>query len=181
MRVQQVKQHYITKGTYTETGFFDGSLEERAKKEGDDAVRRLIDNGLKGCSVLCVLIGKETYTRRWVDYEILKSVSLGMGVLGIYINQLKHPQDGVDPRGPNPFLYLGYGRQDGRLRPMIKYETGWKDAPHQSLISESAAPYLASVDKPVLSELFRVYDWVNDDGYNNFGSWVESAARQAGR
>lgn len=25
------------------------------------------------------------------------------------------------------------------------------------------------------------YDWVNDDGYNNFGDWVEKAAKKAGR
>jgi hypothetical protein len=73
MRVQQVKQHYITKGTYTEAGFFDGSLEEKAKRDGNEAVKKLIDKGLVGSSVLCVLIGQETYTRRWVDYEILKA------------------------------------------------------------------------------------------------------------
>jgi hypothetical protein len=39
MRVQQVKQHYLVKGTYTEAGYFDGSLEEKAKKEGDMAVK----------------------------------------------------------------------------------------------------------------------------------------------
>ncbi len=85
-RVQQVKNHHVTKGTYTEAGFFDGSLEEKAKKEGDTVVKNLIDKGLIGSSVLCVLIGQETYTRRWVDYEILKSVQLGMGVFGIRIH-----------------------------------------------------------------------------------------------
>ena len=25
------------------------------------------------------------------------------------------------------------------------------------------------------------YDWINDDGYKNLGSWLEKAARQAGR
>jgi hypothetical protein len=25
------------------------------------------------------------------------------------------------------------------------------------------------------------YDWVNDDGYNNLGDWIEEAARNAGR
>jgi hypothetical protein len=181
MRVHQVKQHYVTKGSYTETGFFDGSLEEKAKKEGDDAVKKLIDTGLKGSSVLCVLIGKETYSRRWVDYEILKSVSLGMGIFGIRIHQLKHPQDGVDTPGSNPFSYLGYGTRDGKMCPMIKYETGWKDAPYQSLITQSAASYLDGTDKPILSDLFKVYDWVDNNGYNNFGYWVEAAAKQAGR
>ncbi|MCW5794344.1 MAG: TIR domain-containing protein [Nitrospira sp.] len=31
------------------------------------------------------------------------------------------------------------------------------------------------------SRLYKTYDWVNDDGYNNFASWVESAAKAAGR
>lgn len=181
MRVQQVKQHYITKGTYTETGFFDGSLEERAKKDGDAVVKKLIDNGLVGSSVLCVLIGKETYTRRWVDYEILKAVEYGMGVFGIRIHQLKDPKQGADLAGSNPFQFLGYGTKDDKLIPMIQYQSGWKDAPYLSPIDESAALYLKNTDKPVLSGLFSVYDWVDGDGYNNFGKWVEAAAKQAGR
>ena len=32
-----------------------------------------------------------------------------------------------------------------------------------------------------LSEIYRTYDWINDDGRNNLGSWIEAAAKQAGR
>ncbi len=53
-RVQQVKNHYVTKGTYTAAGYFDGSLEEKAKKESDTIVKNLIDRGMKGSTVLCV-------------------------------------------------------------------------------------------------------------------------------
>ncbi|MEM1349210.1 MAG: TIR domain-containing protein, partial [Myxococcota bacterium] len=28
---------------------------------------------------------------------------------------------------------------------------------------------------------YSFYNWVLDDGYNNLGSWIESAARAAGR
>jgi len=181
MRVQQVKQHYVTKVTYTEAGFFDGSLEEKAKKEGDEAVKTLIDKGLVGSSVLCVLIGKETYTRRWVDYEILKAVECGMGIFGIRIHQLKDPKQGIDTTGSSPFQFLGYGTRDEKLIPMIQYQSGWKDAPYLSPISKSVALYLEGTDKPILSSLFSVYDWVDDDGYNNFSKWVEAAAKQAGK
>lgn len=180
MRVQQVKQHYITKGSYTAGGFFDGSLEEKSKKEGDLAVKNLIDKGLSGSSVTCVLIGNETYKRRWVDYEILKSVELGMGVLGIRIHQLKDPNTGADTLGSNPFYYLGYGASGDKLQPMIRYDT-WKNAPHLSPINRNAARYLPSSGFPVLQDIFPVYDWVDNDGYNNFSKWVEEAARKAGR
>lgn len=31
------------------------------------------------------------------------------------------------------------------------------------------------------TSLYRTYDWVRDDGYNNIGHWIERAARDAGR
>jgi|ERR1051325_5308921 hypothetical protein len=31
-----------------------------------------------------------------------------------------------------------------------------------------------------LSSLYPTYDWVTNDGYNNFSSWVETAAAKAG-
>jgi hypothetical protein len=31
------------------------------------------------------------------------------------------------------------------------------------------------------TSIYRTYDWVRDDGYNNIGSWIELAARNAGR
>jgi hypothetical protein len=178
-RVQQVKQHYVTKGNYTAAGYFDGSLEEKAKTDGSDVVKGLIDTGLNGCSVLCVLMGKETSTRHWVYYEIFKSIENGMGVFGITINKLKDPKTGADDASSNPFDFAGYGAKDATLVPMIKYTNGWQNAPHLSPISTSAAVYLEKTNKPILSSLFRIYDWIDDDGYNNFNKWAEAAAKQA--
>jgi hypothetical protein len=35
--------------------------------------------------------------------------------------------------------------------------------------------------KVPFSRLYRTYDWVNDDGYKNLASWIEQAAKDAGR
>jgi MTH538 TIR-like domain (DUF1863) len=35
--------------------------------------------------------------------------------------------------------------------------------------------------KVLLSDIYPTYDWVNDDGYNNLGSWIEAAAKKAGK
>jgi hypothetical protein len=35
--------------------------------------------------------------------------------------------------------------------------------------------------KVLLSEIYPTYDWVNDDGRSNMGSWIETAAKKAGR
>jgi hypothetical protein len=31
------------------------------------------------------------------------------------------------------------------------------------------------------TSIYRTYDWVRDDGYNNIGGWIEQAAKVAGR
>ena len=36
-------------------------------------------------------------------------------------------------------------------------------------------------NKQYFYERFTTYDWKDDDGYNNFGDWVEQAAENAGR
>ena len=35
--------------------------------------------------------------------------------------------------------------------------------------------------KEYLSEIYYTYDWVNDNGRNNLGSWIEAAAKQVGK
>jgi hypothetical protein len=75
----------------SETGFYDASLWESAKTQGDFAVKRLIDSGLKNTSVTCFLIGEHTHTRKWCKYELQKSLDDGKGILGILLpNQSKH-------------------------------------------------------------------------------------------
>lgn len=34
--------------------------------------------------------------------------------------------------------------------------------------------------KTSFSKIYPTYDWVRDDGYKNFGDWVEKAAKAAG-
>ncbi len=83
-------------------GFHDESLWEEARKRGDDAVKRLINDGLKGTSVTAVLIGAETASRRYVSYEIERSVALGNGILGIRINNIKDKDGRTDRPGSIP-------------------------------------------------------------------------------
>lgn len=35
--------------------------------------------------------------------------------------------------------------------------------------------------KVPFSTIYKTYDWVDDDGYNNMSSWIEAAAKAAGR
>ncbi len=83
-------------------GWQDASLWEAAKKKGTKEVERLIEAGLKGTSVTVVLIGAETAGRRWVKYEIDRSVERGNGLLGIRIHGVLDQNRRRDSRGPVP-------------------------------------------------------------------------------
>lgn len=104
-RAMVVRNSWLTQDREA-AGFFDGSLEEKAKREGDEAVQRLINSGLNNTSVTVVLIGAETATRRWVTYEIQQSYDRGNGMLGIYVHNIAGFNRLTDVPGANPFANL---------------------------------------------------------------------------
>lgn len=83
-------------------GFQDASLWEEAKKKGDAAIKKMIDDALVGTSVTVVLIGAETAQRKYVTYEIEQSIAKGNGLLGIYIDQIADQDGSTTSRGAVP-------------------------------------------------------------------------------
>lgn len=103
-RVNTIRQHWLTKPNRDESGYWDHSLWESTKLRGKQALKDLIESGLKGSAVTAVLIGSQTAGREWVDYEIQRSHELGKGILGIYINQIRCAgTNRIESRGRNPF------------------------------------------------------------------------------
>ncbi len=97
-------------------GFKDSSLWEEAKKKGDADVKRLIDNGLHGTSVTVVCIGSQTAGRKFINYEIQKSIDRGNGIVGVQIHHLTPPNAPADPVGRTPALLTHHGY------PIFKYD-----------------------------------------------------------
>ncbi len=83
-------------------GWKDASLWEEAKRQGSEAIRHLIDEGLRNTSVTAVLIGQHTASRDWVDFEISESIQRGNGILGVRIHNVRDPNQGKSRRGPVP-------------------------------------------------------------------------------
>lgn len=83
-------------------GFQDASLWEKAKKNGDTAIKKLIDEGLKNTSVTVVCIGAKTAGRKYINYEIQKSIDRGNGIVGIQIHHLKNQKGEMDGPGDTP-------------------------------------------------------------------------------
>lgn len=175
-RVNVVRQHWVTKENRELAGFFDASLWEKSKKTDDDAVKRLVNEGLKNTSVTAVLIGDSTYDRRWVRYEIMKSIEIGNSLIGIHINSIKGKDEKTKSKGIDPFHYLGLKfNADGSVITGREWRNNnWIDYADLSgsLGTSDHKPFYGRNMK--LSEFgFPVYDWVSDDGYNNFSTWVD--------
>jgi hypothetical protein len=147
-RAAVVRNHAVTKEHDEAAGYVDKAAWESIKNDGDAAIKKWINEQLKGTSVTVVLIGPETDSREWVKYELRESYSKGNGLLGVTLHNIKDFAGKTDTAGSAYFGPLGK-------------DTGGNDV------------YFSSVAK--------VYDWILNDGYNNFGKWVEEAVSAASK
>jgi hypothetical protein len=108
-------------------GFKDSSLWEEAKKKGDDAVKKLIDAGLSGTSVTVVCIGNKTAGRKFINYEIQKSIDRGNGIVGVQIHHLKNFAGETDSAGETPALLTKHNYPVFKYVDHAKLKT-WIDA-----------------------------------------------------
>jgi hypothetical protein len=81
----------------------DDNSWEKVKKAGDAGIKKWIDNQMSACDVVIVLVGSETASRPWVDYEIRRAWDTHKPVFGIRIHGLKNLQGERDNPGANPF------------------------------------------------------------------------------
>lgn len=98
-RANQVRNSWVTKGSFTEAGFVDSADFEKVKRGGDSSIKKWIDKQLVGTSVTVVLIGEDTLSRKYVKYEIMKSLEKGNGIIGVHIDWLKDKDSKYCDRG----------------------------------------------------------------------------------
>lgn len=181
-RANIIKNSWVTRSDREDAGFFDASVFEEAKKKGDENLKRFLHQGLDGSSVTCVLAGAETYLRRWVRYELIKSFIRGNGILCVSIHQLQDRNQRTDTAGENPLANLAFRVADDRIEFHEKLGEKWSQSNDLPSMSLSNLAYdLGDKKWHTFATLFQTYDWVNNDGYNNIADWIESAAKAANR
>ena len=120
MRVNNVRNAFKVwyPGDHRLPTFYDSSLWGQRDLTTDGAVKRLIREGVEYTSVVCVLAGTETWNRRWVRYEIARSVIDRKGLLVVDINGINHHVDRAPHKlGRNPLDYMAVGAPgDGTFR-----------------------------------------------------------------
>jgi hypothetical protein len=186
--------------------FYDSSLWEKRQLEGPESVKNLIRGGVEYTSAVCVLVGSDTWARRWVRYEIARAVIDNRGLLAVHLNNIRHHVSRQpDVCGPNPLEFMCVGKvqpnepsafsgQRNSLaailgREPVKYylfertNQGW--VRYQDYTIPVDLPrYLADPQAGYLMPLSTgtvTYDFVNEEGHKNVGTWIDQAAQQVGR
>jgi hypothetical protein len=186
-RVNQIRNswRYLHESEREAEGFYDGSIWERSKAAGDESLKALIRDGIKNTSVTCVLAGTYTYQRRWVRYEIARSIVKGNGLLTTKIHSVRDSSGFPSSEGPNPLDYMGiYRVPDGRILLAERDESGqWRTYPDYTQAIELPAGWEQPGGTTVipLSRYGRLYDYVAHGGFSNFPGWVATAAKEAVR
>ena len=175
-RANVVRNHWRLKPDRESAGYFDASVWEKAKKESEIAVKRLINGAIKTTSNTCILVGSDTYNRRWVRYEIIKSLAKGNRIFAVHVNRINCKNRTIKPYGPNPLDYLGYMySKDGKKLYPIEFRDGkwiyFKDYEGYNL--KATAPLEKWGKSFKLSKDYGIYCWDTDNGYDNFSSWVK--------
>lgn len=182
-RANVVKNCWVTKER-EDAGFFDSSAFETAQKKNDEYLKAFLNNEMDGASVVCVLVGTDTASRRWVRYEIQRGILETKGLLAIRIHTIRNFQQQTSTAGTNPFDVIGVHVEGNAMRLIERQSTNdqWHYSSDfsQVLPKWKRTPNLPGNGSYPLSYYFSIFDW-NTVAHNQIGSWIETAASQVGR
>lgn len=169
-RANVVRKHNMIEGTEA-AGYYDASIWEEARKTSPLALKRLINKELEHTTVTAVLIGSETWRRPWVRYEIFKSIERGNKLLGIHINSIRP----LKVSGPDPFnnLALLFDQTGTKATPVEWNGTSWEVFTELYPFTVPEQPWDKRGKSWKLTTWFNTYDWMGQDGYNNFNKWIK--------
>jgi hypothetical protein len=179
--------------------FRDSSMWEKTKVHDAEKLKRIIRASMQGTSVVCVLTGSMTHSRRFVRYEIANAIIDGRGLLTVHLNSIRHHQTKTPhTRGVNPLSCMAVGKVQQTILGEARYylfEKRWfQDAfgrwepqwvRYQDYTPPVKLPPWLNDPRPnfvtPLSDNADEYDYMAQDGYKHIGNWLDRAARRAGR
>lgn len=81
--VQQLKKRLLDKGNIIRNSSID-STKYQENRPSDPVVAKWLKSGINWAGTFVCLIGAETHTRPWVNYEIRQAHLQGKPIIGIY-------------------------------------------------------------------------------------------------
>lgn len=110
-KVNQIRNIPNITGTAA-AGFQDASIWEESKKKGDKVIKAMIDKALVNTSVTVVFVTYGTSVRKYINYEIDKSLERGNGLVAVQIHHLKDANGQTGQPGAIPTQIEANGFRD---------------------------------------------------------------------
>lgn len=175
-------------------GFKDRSVWEASKATADRGLKEMMQRMSKFSSVVCVLIGSNTWVSRWVRYEIALAIINERGLLAVDLNGINHNiRRAPDPLGLNPLAMMGLRKDpDGswhlvERKPVelnngtVEFEWQWYLDYQPPVPKPRFVPDIAAGEIVPLSAFAKRYDFSAHLGSINIATWLDVAAFEAGR
>lgn len=83
--VQQLKKRLKDKGYDVRNSSVD-STKHQERRPSDETIKKDLRDGIGWAGTFICLIGEDTHTRDWVDFEIEQAYKQGKKIVGIYIH-----------------------------------------------------------------------------------------------
>lgn len=83
-QVQSLKQRLKDSGKDIRNFSVDSTKHKDGRRPSKAVIQRLLSIRIKACNTFICLIGSDTHTRPWVDFEIKKAHAEGKTIIGIY-------------------------------------------------------------------------------------------------
>ena len=174
-RAEVVRRHWLAKPDREDAGFFDPLAWGEATLAGPPTIRQFLEDALDHTSATCVLIGPQTAERRWMHFEIVESIQRRNRIIGVHISGIPDGKQQTAAPGKNPLEELAIAiADDGASITVLQYrQNAWgKYQDNHGWPLANPAPSQKRGKMIRLSSLYRVYDWVADNGPDNFEKWI---------
>ncbi|MDR6735416.1 TIR domain-containing protein [Sphingobacterium sp. 2149] len=110
--VQSLKNRLLKSGQEVRNFSVDSTKHKDGRRPSDRVIARLLNIRIKACSTFICLIGPDTHSRPWVNYEIRKAFQEGKRVIGIYTHGNKESVVLPEPMKKYSSSILGWNSLD---------------------------------------------------------------------
>jgi hypothetical protein len=122
--IQRLKDLVGRKGYTLKNGSIDSTKPNWANNE--EYIKRLLRLRIQWASTFICLIGPETHTRKWVNWEIEQAHKKGKHIIGVFINGAK--EDSVVPENLEKYGHGLTGWNSDKIIQALEWnEIGWCD------------------------------------------------------
>lgn len=96
-KVQDIKRRLIERNYDVRNFSVDSTKHKDGRTPSKEVIQRYLKMRIKASSTFVCLIGSDTHTRPWVDFEIQEAINQGKKIIGVYTHGNKDKVEIPEP------------------------------------------------------------------------------------